>query len=160
MFAETILRSEDDTRRTRGARMAIVLNRMIAWVLARTWIVAGRTLGTARNGWIDHIRSTLAVELVKGAPVAWRAVAAVAGLVAFVLAARQGVVAGHRADVIDIDAAFLRAFVLATAALLRTTFLAARIVRPSDKLTTLDHLVHVPAAAANGRLLAARRTVA
>lgn len=81
-------------------------------------------------------------------------------LIAFVFAAGQTVGAGHRAHVVDIDAAFLVAFVLAAAAFLCASFLAPCIVGAGRQVDAFHHLIHVTATTLDTRLLIAGRTIA
>lgn len=83
-----------------------------------------------------------------------------AGLIALVLATRKRVVAGHRADVVDVYAAFLIAFVLSARAFLYAALLAAGIISARRQLSAFDHLVHVAAAAFDCGLLVAWRAIA
>lgn len=76
------------------------------------------------------------------------------------LAARQIEIALKRADVVDVDAALLVALVLAAISFFGASLLTTRIVRASEQLPTLDHLLHVAATTAHSRLLGAWRTVA
>lgn len=80
-------------------------------------------------------------------------------LIAFVFAARQCIVTWHRADVVNVDAALLVALVFAAGAFLYTALFAASIVSSGRELAALNHLVHVTAAAFDGCLFVARRTI-
>lgn len=80
-----------------------------------------------------------------------------ARLIAFVLAAGQTVGAGHRAHVIEIDAALLIAFVLAAATFLRASLLASCVIGPGREVDAFHHLIHVAAATLDTRLLIAWR---
>lgn len=138
--------------------MAVVRDGMIAGMLSRAGLFADRSLRATRNGWIDDVGTTLAIELLERTPVTGQTSALVACLIALVFAARQIVIARQRTHVIDVNATFLIAFVFAAVALLRATFLAARIIRSRRQQGAFDHLVHMPASALHARLLIARRT--
>lgn len=160
MTAVAELGGEHHAGRTCGRRMAVVLRRMLAGMRSGAGALAERLFGAAWHWRIYHFSSALAVKLLKAAAIARWTVAAVAGLVTLVLAAAQCPVAGKRAGVIYVDTALGIAFVLATAALLRTASLAAGIVRSCGQLPALDHLIHVAAATLHCRLLGTRRALA
>lgn len=154
------LRGEHHAGRATGRGMAVMLRHMLAAVGARAGSLADGLLGAAGHRWIDDLRAALAVQLLETAPIAGRAVAAMAGLVALVTAAAEGAIAGQWTRVIDVDAALRVALVLATAALLGAAPLAASVVRTRRQLAALDHLVHVATATLHCRLLGTRRTLA
>lgn len=160
VLAETPFGGEDHARRTSGRRMAVVLNWMLAGMLARARSGAGRLLGAARDRRIDDLGAALAIQLLERGAIAGGTVSTMAGLVALVLAARERVVAGHRADVVDVYAALLIAFVLAARTFLYAALLAAGVVGARRQLPAFDHLVHVAAAALDCGLLVARRAIA
>lgn len=125
----TQFRRENHAGRTGGARMAVVLRRMIAWMNARARKLADWLLGATRHWWIDHFGTTLAIELFETAAVAWRTIAAVTRLIALVFATTEGSITWQWTVVVYIDAALNVALVFSTAALLGTTSLATGVVR-------------------------------
>lgn len=96
LFVATMARlgGEQHAGRTSGVRVAIVLRRMLAGMGSRARALAERFLSAARHRRVDDLGSALAVELLEAAAVAGRTVAAMAGLVALMLSAAQGPVAG------------------------------------------------------------------
>lgn len=80
--------------------------------------------------------------------------------IAFVFATRQRKSTWQWTEVIDIDAAFLLAFVFATGTFFGTEFLAASIIGPGRKLATFDHLIHVATATFDSSLFVTGWTIA
>lgn len=159
VISVTPLRGEHHAGRANRRGMAIMLRRMIAAVGATAGSLAEGLLGAAGHWWIYDLRAALTVQLLEAAAIAGRAIAAMTWLIALVLPAAQGTIAGQWTGVIDVYAALRVALVFATAALLGAAPLAACIVRTRRQLATLDHLVHVATATLHCRLLGTRRAL-
>lgn len=140
-------RGEQHAGRTLLSRVTIVQDFMSTGMSPGAGLIACRSLGSTRYWWVDCGSATFTRQFLKAAPIAGITMSWMAGLVALVLPTAQGVRAGLWADMINVNAAFLIAFVLSAIAFLRATTFASGIISSGCQLPALHHLLHMATSA-------------
>lgn len=146
------------TRRTNSCCVTVVEHGMGTGVTACARLVAGRLLSATRNGRINHLSSTLALQLVEGHPMALQTMSRMTRPLAFMLATAQSRWTGQWTNMIDLDATLHVALVLSATPLLRALLLASSIIRSSGQLFAFHHLVHLATTTLHRRRFLTRRT--
>jgi len=129
--------------------VTVVTDRVAARVDARARFATRRWRRPTINRRTQHLRFTVAPQLLEGNVGTSSAVAAVANILTPVVAARERFVAGEIACVVNVDAAELSALVPAAASLLVAPTIAARVVRTTRKVLAIQLLVHRTTTATN-----------
>lgn len=158
VIAITKLRRLDHTRRTNASSVAIVEHGVTTRMTPDARLVTRRLLRPARHWRVNHLRSALALELIERGTLTGQTMSRVTRSLALVFATTQRRRTWQWTNVINVYATLQVAFVLAATPLLRTLFLATRIVRTGRKLFTLYHLVHLATATLYRRGFLTRRT--
>lgn len=158
MFAVAVFGRQEDARRAFRFRVAEMLHRMAALVRPSAWILAFWNSSSARHWRIDDSCSAFATKFIERDSWTRQAVADVARLRTFVLLALELTATNVRADVIELDAAALVAFVLSTGSELRALFLATDV--SAEQVLACDFLFDSAAAALDVSGLGAGRAVA
>lgn len=91
-----------------------MLDRMTALVRSAAWIFAFRDSCSTRHWWIDDGCSAFATQLIERHPWTGQTITDVARLLTFVLLALELATTNVCANVLELDAAALVAFVLST----------------------------------------------
>lgn len=158
MLAVAELGRKKNTRRALRFGVAEMLDRMAAFVRSSARILAFRNSSSTRHWRIDDGRSTFATQLVERDSRTRQAVSDVTRLRTFVLLAFELAAANIRADVLELDAAALVAFVLSTGSELCAFFLTADV--GAQQILACDFLFDSAAAALDVGGLGAGRAVA
>lgn len=158
MLAVAGLRGEEHARRTLRLDVAEMFHRVLALVASGARSGALGVLRSARHRRVDDGSSTLAPELVEGHARTRRAVADVTRALAAMLLALQLPAALLRAEMLQVDAAALIAFVLAARLELRALLLAPQV--GAGEVLAGDFLFDAATSALNGSRLGARRAAA
>lgn len=158
MLAVAVLGRQEDTRRAFRFGVAEMFHRMAALVRPAAWILAFGNSSSARHWRIDDRRSAFAAQLIERDSWTRQAVADVARLRTFVLLALELAATNVRADVLELDAAALVAFVLSTGSELRAFLLAPDV--GALQVLACDFFFDSAAAALDVGGLGARRAVA
>lgn len=139
VFAVAVSGSECHTWWT-ITRMTIVLNWMITGLFPRAGSITGWSFRSARNWWINNIRTTFTIQFVERRPIAWRTFASVAWLIALMFTARQAIIAYCWTDMIDVYTAFGIAFMF-SATSLQCRKKEKKLIQTTHTPTTSRHLL-------------------